>query len=160
MDDFKKIIFPLLGAVAFIVFVGFLYGKKESKSTVDVKIGNTVIKAILANNEKLRKKGLGGTEQLNENEGMLFVFDEKGGTGRYPPVFWMKDMLIAIDIIWIDDGKIIQIDKDVKPPQKDTPDNDLVKYTSKNPVDYVLEVNGGYSESKVIKEGDGVETSL
>lgn len=160
MDDFKKIIFPLLGVAAFIVFVGFLYGKRDGKSTVDVKIDNITINTVLANNEKLRKKGLGGTEQLNENEGMLFVFDEKGGIGRYPPVFWMKDMLIAIDIIWIDDGKIIQIDKDIKPPQKDTPDKDLDRYTPKNPVDYVLEVNAGFSDKNNIKAGDSVETSL
>jgi len=88
---------------------------------------------------------------------MLFVFEEKGGTVRYPPVFWMKDMLIAIDIIWIDNDKIIQIDKNVQPPKTGVKDNDLAKYKPDNPIDYVLEVNGGYSDKNDIKEGDGVE---
>ena len=166
MDDFKKIIIPILGVIVFIVFVGLIYNKDKTKipfltkpnteeksnNTVDVKIGSVTIKALLANNEKLRKKGMGGTKQLDEDEGMLFVFDEKD----IIPSFWMKDMLIAIDILWIDNGKIIQIDKDIKPPQKDTPDKDLAQYTPKKPVDYVLEVGGGYSDKKGIKEGDDV----
>ena len=171
MDDFKKIIIPLLGVAVFIIFVGFLYNKdkfklpfsnkakttSESSKSIDIKIGKNTIKATLANTNELRKTGLGGVGKLEENGGMLFVFEEKGGTGRYPPVFWMKDMLIAIDILWIDDGKITQIDKNIKPPQKDTPDKDLTKYTPKNPVDYVLEVGGGYSDKNGIKEGDDVE---
>jgi len=167
MDDIKKIIVPVLGVMALIVFVGFIYGKNDNKipfltgpstneenyDTANIKIGNTTIKAVLANNEDLRKKGLGGKERLNEDEGMLFVFDEKDVIHS----FWMKDMLIAIDILWIDDKKVVQIDKDIKPPQKDTPETDLARYTSKKPVDYVLEVNGGYSDKMGIKEGDTVE---
>lgn len=157
MGEFKKLLFPLLGAAVFIVFVGYLFNKdnpaEESKNTVDIKIADINIKAALANNEELRKKGLGRTAKLEENEGMLFVFDKKDVI----PVFWMKDMQIAIDILWINDGKIIQIDKNVQPPQPGTKDNDLAKYTPDNPIDYVLEVNGGYSDKNGIKEGDDVE---
>ena len=169
MDDFKKIILPILGVMLFIVVVGLVYGNKETKipfsgnskskeeknKTVDIKINNTIINAAVADNEDLRKIGLGGKEQLAENEGMLFVFDKKDIIAS----FWMKDMLIAIDILWINDSKIIQIDKDIKPPKKGTPDKDLKTYISNKPVDYVLEVAGGYSDKKGIKEGDIVEIS-
>lgn len=157
MDDFKKIIIPILGLALFIVFVGFLFKKSntinESGNTVDIKIGSNNIKATLANNEGARKKGLGGTEQLDENEGMLFVFDKKD----IIPSFWMKDMKIAVDIFWINDGEIVQIDKNVQPPETGTKDNDLAQYTPGSPVDYVLEVKAGYSDKNGIKTGDSVE---
>lgn len=167
MDDFKKIIFPLLGVVVFIVFVGFLYNKDKfkmpfsnkpkatsaSNESIDIKIGKDTIKATLANTDELRKKGLGETEQLEENSGMLFVFDKKDVI----PSFWMKGMKIAIDILWLNDGKIVQIDKNIEPPKAGTKDSDLAKYKPDNPIDYVLEVNGGYSDKNGIKEQDAVE---
>ena len=157
MDDFKKIIIPILGVTLFIVFVGFLFNKpnstNESDNIVDIKIGSNNIKAILANNEGARKKGLGGMEQLDENGGMLFVFDKKD----IIPSFWMKDMKIAVDILWINDGKIVQIDKNIQPPETGTKDNDLAQYTPGSPVDYVLEVKAGYSDKNGIITGDSVE---
>ncbi|MFH1863937.1 MAG: DUF192 domain-containing protein [bacterium] len=167
MDDFKKIIIPILGVTLFIIFVGFLFNKdkakipfvtkpnatNESKNTVDIKIGSNNIKAILANTEGSRKKGLGGTEKLDENGGMFFVFEKKD----IIPSFWMKDMNIAVDILWINDGEIVQIDKNVQPPEAGTKDNDLAQYTPGSPVDYVLEVKAGYSDKNGIKTGDSVE---
>jgi len=158
MDDFKKIIIPLLGVAVFIIFVGLLYNKDkvrlpESKKTVDVKIGSITVKATLADNEELRKAGLGEVDKLAENEGMLFMFDKKDVI----PSFWMKGMKITIDILWLNDGKIVQIDKNIEPPKAGTKDNDLAKYKPDNPIDYVLEVNGGYSDKNGIKEQDAVE---
>lgn len=157
MGEFKKLIPPLLGVAVFIVFVGFLFNKdntaEESKNTVDIKIADINIKAALADNEESRKKGLGGINKLEENEGMLFVFEERDTI----PVFWMEDMQIAIDILWINDGKIIQIDKNLEPPGEETPDKDLVKYTPKAAVDYVLEVNAGFSDKNSIKVGDNIK---
>lgn len=65
-------------------------------------------------------------------------------------------MEFAIDIIWIKDGKIIQIDKNVEAPAVGTPDNKLKLYSPKSAVDYVLEVNSGYSDLNNIKVGDSV----
>lgn len=158
MDDFKKIIIPLLGVAVFIIFVGLLYNKDkvrlpESNKSIDIKIGKNIIKTTLANTNELRKSGLGGVDKLAENEGMLFVFDKKD----IIPSFWMKGMKITIDILWLNDGKIVQIDKNIEPPKAGTKDSDLAKYTPDSPVDYVLEVNGGYSDKNGIKEGDLVE---
>lgn len=52
---------------------------------------------------KDRQKGLSGREALEANGGMLFVQPK-------PEVacIWMKDMNIDIDIIWVDDKKIIR----------------------------------------------------
>ena len=48
-----------------------------------------------------QSKGLAIRDSLNENEGMLFIFETPQ---KYS--FWMKDMKFPIDIIWINqDGK-------------------------------------------------------
>jgi len=56
-------------------------------------------------------------------------------------------MSVPIDIIWIDDSKVIQIDENVpfEPSEKLRPSN--------QPVDYVLEVAAGFSERYTIAPG-------
>lgn len=50
-----------------------------------------------------QQKGLMNKE-LKENEGMLFVFEKKGKYG-----FWMKNTIISLDIIFIDDDKVVDV---------------------------------------------------
>jgi len=171
MDDFKKIILPLLITIAFIIFVGLLTKNdgnlskikpkgpenKPQQNLIDITINNNVyLKATLADTDKLRQKGLGKIQKLEESQGMLFTFPEENSS----PSFWMKDMLIPIDIIWINDGKIVQIDKNVQPPDSGTPDNKLKLYKADFPVDYVLEVNGGFSEKNKIDTGASITINL
>jgi len=76
-----------------------------------VHIAGQDIKVDLALTEAQREQGLSGRQSLNENEGMLFVFDSPG---NYP--FWMKDMNFPIDIIWLsEDGSVIYIKKNALP---------------------------------------------
>ena len=123
-----------------------------------VKIGNASIKTEVADSDAKKQKGLSGRSSLDKNSGMLFIMNNK-----VIPTFWMKDMKFAIDIIWIlsssgdvKDGKIIQIDKNAEAPKAGTSDSNLNRYSPKSAVDYVLEVNSGYSDSNNIKVGDSV----
>ena len=83
---------------------------------------------------------------------MLFTFDPQNVT----PGFWMKEMLIPIDIIWIEGGHVVKIDKNVEAPKENTPDSELKIYTPDTPIDYVLEVNAGFSDKNSIKVTDTV----
>ena len=111
-----------------------------------IKIAGQDIKVELALTEDARERGLSGRQNLNENEGMLFVFDHPG---QY--YFWMKDMNFPIDIIWIsEDRKVIYIKKDAQPelyPETYGPEPDAK---------YVLEIASGFSEKNNLKEGDRV----
>lgn len=162
MNDFKKIILPILGVIAFIIAVGILSQKLQGQtptqpapSQKEIRINNIPVKVEIAKTPEERKKGLSEREKLPEDEGMLFVFDTEGGYSKKDinPTFWMKDMKIPIDIIWIKEGKIVQIDKNIKPPAENTPDNKLKRYTSPITVDYVLEVNAGFSDKNSLKVG-------
>ncbi|MCR4263579.1 MAG: DUF192 domain-containing protein, partial [Candidatus Roizmanbacteria bacterium] len=83
--------------------------------------------------------------------GMLFPSENQ----PYLPVFWMKGMEVPIDIIWIKDSTIIDIDKNAQ-PEPGISDTQLKRYSPNGSVDYVLEVRGGLSDEKGFDIGDSV----
>jgi len=83
-----------------------------------------------------RAQGLSGRTSVPPGYGMLFVFDQKDRYG-----FWMKDMLVSIDMIWLaDDGTILAIEKNVSPETYPTP------FYPPQPVRLVLETRPGEAE--------------
>jgi uncharacterized membrane protein (UPF0127 family) len=161
----KQILLPIFAVMLFIVAVG-VFGQRVSslnlKSAVNspnpsnlktLNLEGKTIQIELANTAKLRSVGLSGRTALDEDRGMLFVFDSK----KVTPNFWMKDMLIPIDIIWIRDGVVEKIDADLPPPPSKTKDSELKIYTPGRPIDYVLEVKAGFSEKYGVDVGDAVK---
>ena len=156
---FKSIFAPILAVIAFIVLVGYFYKNPQKLSIQtplkNIKIAEINIPVEIADTDEKRTKGLSGKSSLDEKSGMLFVFEKKG----IIPIFWMKDMLIPIDMIWIREGKVVKIDKNVPAPVAGTPDSKLVNYSPGTPIDYVLEVNAGFSDKNNLKVGDSVDLS-
>jgi len=162
---FKQVILPILGVAAFIAIVGYFTQNpnglnmpnifKSSPTPVaqeTVTINGKAIQVSVASTNDTRTKGLSGVASLAQNSGMLFVFDTKQVT----PLFWMKDMLIPLDIIWIGNGKVAKIDENVPAPPPNTPDGKLKTYSAGAPIDYVLEVNAGFCDKNNITVGDNV----
>ena len=161
----KQIILPILAVAVFIVLVGFLTqgaqnGKfslpNKAEKRTEITVGNIKIQVEIAKTDVERREGLSKKESLGDEEGMLFVFPQM----NIQPPFWMKDMSFPIDIIWIDDGKVVQIDEDIPAPEANAPDEELTLYTVNQPIDYVLEVKAGFVEKNNIEKGDSVELSL
>lgn len=161
----KNLFLSLAGVSLFIIIAGLLI-KAYYKNTADsnynpfegarkkvIYIGSLRLYVEIANTDELRKKGLSVRSAINDDEGMLFLFDQKD----IMPAIWMKNMEFPIDIIWIKNGKIVQIHKNVPKPTKGTPDSKLKIYTPKAPVDYVLEVRGGYTDKNVVLEGAAID---
>jgi hypothetical protein len=115
-----------------------------------LKIGESEVKVEIADSTEKMRLGLGERNSLADREGMLFLYNIKR-----PAVFWMKGMRFPLDIIWIADGKVVQIDKQA-PHEPGVADPDLKRYISNEPVDAVLEVNAGFAEKNGIKVGDPV----
>lgn len=158
----KQLFLPLIGVAVFIILVGILVNNPQKLGFIipsptpilkEVKIGEKTVKVTLADTADKRSKGLSGVASLAEDQGMLFVFESKDTV----PPFWMKDMLIPIDIIWINDGKIAKIDKNIAFPATGTPDSSLKLYRPDKPIDYVLEINAGFSDKNGLKIGDPAE---
>ncbi len=111
-----------------------------------LRIGALTIAADLADSPELRTKGLSGRDTLEEGSGMWFVFPKDGYWQ-----FWMKDTLIPLDILWVEeDGTIVTIAHNVLP--ETFPDT----FTSTKPARYVLEVPGGYANKYQIREGSRI----
>ncbi len=161
MGEVKKLFLMLAAVAAFILVVGLISKNKlqirtSNSNLKTIKVGVSQVSVTVADTDETRKKGLGGVTNLPNNQGMLFVFDKKTAT----PSFWMKGMLIPLDMIWIKEGRITQIDANIPNPTPGTLDSQLKIYSPGEPVDYVLEVNAGFSEKNNIKVGDMVTFSL
>jgi uncharacterized membrane protein (UPF0127 family) len=112
-----------------------------------VSIGGTDVKVDLAITQAEKAKGLSGRDSLAEDEGMFFVFDY---TTRHP--FWMKDMLIPIDMIWIDEkGVVVYVEHNAKPESYPS------LFGSNIESKYVLEVASGFAERHGVTIGSKVE---
>lgn len=112
-----------------------------------VQINDAVINVEVADTYERHYKGLSGTDKLCGNCGMLFIFGDKQARE-----FVMRDMNYPLDIIWIDDDKVIKIDEDL-PPEGWNP---KTIYSSGIPVNYVLEVNAGFCRKHDITVGKRV----
>ena len=117
-------------------------------ATPTVVIGRIHIPVEIAQGLLAVQKGLSGRPTLDAESGMIFLFP---APARHK--FWMPDMHFPIDIIWINEGKVIDISHNVSNTFN------ILKpkfYSPKEPVQYVLEVNAGFAEKKGIAIGDAV----
>ena len=96
--------------------------------------------------DETRRTGLMFREEMAADHGMLFVFDETRMVSM-----WMENTLIPLDMLFIgEDGTIRTIGRNTKPLSRDI-------VSSKEPVRYVLELNGGAAARLGIEVGDRVE---
>ncbi len=139
--------------ILFIFLLIFLIGcaKGLGKNFNEIYINNSEklikINAEIADGEEERANGLMFRERLDENSGMLFIFDDENYR-----TFWMKNTLIPLDMIFIDKGsKIIDVKNAV--PCIEEP---CALYKSSKPAKYVLEVNANFTIKNYIKIGDKI----
>ena len=114
-------------------------------------INEARINVLVADTQQERAAGLSGYAGLPEDAGMLFVFPEPR-----QPSFWMRGVLFALDLIWIRDGMVVQIDASVPPPPPNTPDDQLPRYHPTEPITHVLELTAGSAARYGIATGDGI----
>ena len=124
----------------------------QNQKVTEVKIGETLFNVEIADNTEKRKKGLGGRESLATGSGMLFVYQTPD---KY--IFWMKSVSFPLDFIWIRSSQVVDIIKNVPGAKPGQSDDELPRYAPNQPVDMILEVNGGFVEAHGIKVGDKVE---
>lgn len=138
-----------LGLILLLAFLGWRLGAQQTTrasllsladhTIVDWDLAGHPIKAEVVNTAPNIAQGLGGrTGVLDGTDGMLFVFPEPQSA-----VFWMKEMEFPIDLFWLRDGLVVGVERNLMPPTPDTPDQELIRYSSPEPVDMVLETPAG-----------------
>lgn len=145
----------LLFAILFGLIFGIIFFQNPNNKfpllnkSPKVKINNQTFNVIVAKSSKEKEIGLSEKNNIPQDEGMLFLFDNPDYYA-----FWMKNMKFPIDIIYIKDGKIVTIYSSVSQPK--SPEDNLPVYQPKSTADKVLEINSGLSSKYKFTEGDSV----
>ena len=107
------------------------------KSKIDLEIADT---------EYERELGLMNRNEMQENQGMLFIFYSDSMRS-----FWMRNTLISLDMIFVNsEKKIVTIHKHTKILSEQS-------YPSSKPAMYVVEVVAGFTDKNNIKVGDKID---
>ncbi len=117
---------------------------------VPLNVGTHTVQVEIRDDELERELGFSGRKTLGDNEGMLFVFEQ-----AMQPTFWMKDMQFSLDVLWIREGKVVEIEENVPHPTETEPV--IATMIPQNPIDMVLEVPSGWVSRTGVKVGDEVE---
>lgn len=99
----------------------------------------------IADTPVAQEKGLGGRDALAWHHGMYFEYERPGFYA-----FWMKGMRFSIDIVWLRQGRIVDIDRNV--PFEEGTNGPTMRPPEL--VDAVLEVPAGYAAAQGWQIGD------
>ncbi len=116
-----------------------------SKLTIDKNgvISDQEIKIEKACTDEDRERGLSFRKGLDENSGLIFIFDRSDFYS-----FWMRDMKFNIDMVWLDESfRVVTVVSDAKA------DSYPKTFSSEGPAKYVLELNSGDANRLGIKKG-------
>jgi uncharacterized membrane protein (UPF0127 family) len=114
--------------------------------TSKVCFSDACITAEVTTSSPERSRGLMFRKKLEPATGMLFVFEKES---QYS--FWMKNMLFAIDIIWLDkDKKIVALKENATVCAA----GDCEVYRPNKDALYVVETEAGFIQAHRIKPGD------
>ena len=135
----------------FVLTALFLYMVPPSiNQSVLLEAHGTVIRVDLAITSLEKTRGLSGRGGLGKNEGMLFLFDS---LDRH--AMWMKGMTFPIDILWIKNGKVADIEYSAE-AEPGVPDEFLTRYSPDISAELVLELPAGFAKRHEISIGDEV----
>lgn len=113
----------------------------SKKNFIEIEVGDNDYICRVAYDDWEKANGLMGVDDLGDNEGMIFVYDEP----QEEISFWMKDTPIDLDIVFICPCfKVISVHTGIA---------NTTDPITENNVQFVLEVKANSG----IKEGDEVE---
>lgn len=121
---------------------------KEGELTFTDSLGilKAKIDLEIADTEYERQLGLMNRKEMKETEGMLFVFPRQDYQS-----FWMRNTLISLDIMFVNDQKkIVTIHKNTKILSE-------TSYPSSAPSIYVVETLAGFADRHNIQVGDRID---
>ncbi|HWQ82500.1 MAG TPA: DUF192 domain-containing protein [Ignavibacteria bacterium] len=119
----------------------FISGKdKKTLKKIDIEI---------ADNDAKREQGLMYRKTMDESNGMLFVFAVSELHS-----FWMKNTVISLDIIFVNESKEI-----VKIHRNTTPFSEKSLPSEKKSM-YVVETVAGFCDKYGVKDGDKIDFKI
>jgi uncharacterized membrane protein (UPF0127 family) len=146
MKEYK--IFVTVFVITFLLLaVSYTFSTRSVQAPVTEQSQTVPLRFEIVRTPEAQAQGLSGRRDVPSGYGMLFVFDK---ADMYS--FWMKDMLVPIDIIWLEeDGTIVGIEDSVMP--ESYPDT---TFDAPIPVRLVLELRAGEAQRQGWSVGDTV----
>ena len=132
--------------IAFFFAATGVFALEVDKEDYAVICGRKIFLKI-ADTKEERMEGLMYIKHLPEYQGMIFLFPQ-----AEPRNFWMKNVEIPLDMIFIRKRKIMSI-------QKNVPVFTKYIYKSVYSADCIIEVNAGFCDKYNIKAGDFIYLS-
>ncbi len=146
----KENIRLLLGAAVVIFLIVLVITLLLNRKTPQVSVNGETFKVEVADNDTEKQIGLSEKEDLKENEGMIFVFENPG---MYS--FWMKEMNFPIDIVYINGDKVTTVIPNAQPPVSEN--DELPIYQPESVSDRILEIKAGLASKHNIQKGSTVK---
>lgn len=115
--------------------------------TAQARIGQEIIDLEVARTAKEQATGLMYRQTLADNRGMLFPFAKAQQVS-----FWMRNVAIPLDMIFLQDGRVVEIAANVPPCNTSA----CPTYGPQSPVDAVIELRGGRAAELNLQVGDTV----
>ena len=125
-------------------------GSDEDASGTQLRVGDAGVRVEVADDDAERALGLGGRDRLDRDAGMYFVLTDDS------PRIWMKGMRFPLDLVWIQDGRVVDITARVPSEPPGTAESKLPIYSPSEPANRVLEVNAGWARQNGVRPGDRV----
>lgn len=134
-----------------VIYRVFFYHPDLEKNTFLIKGKQYNLEVAVTLSQK--EQGLMNRPQLCNHCGMIFVSNLE-----MPQIFWMKNTLIPLDIIFLDkEGTVINIANAV--PEPGVSDSQLKLYHSSRNAKYVIELNAGDTQKLQLIPGDKIDLS-
>jgi len=127
-------------------FLAFFAVVACAKSGPTVELKGKTFTIEIAEDEASRQHGLMDRTKMDDDHGMLFIFQDDAPRG-----FWMKNTKIPLDMIFLDaDRKIVSVTHGAEPCVTER----CPAYMSGAPARYVLELNAGQAAKLGLTSGD------
>lgn len=121
--------------------------KKEAEIYLTKPEGDTIqhLDIEIADDDYQRETGLMYRQDMQDDRGMLFIFEDEQPRG-----FYMKNTDISLDLIFLNaQNKIISISNNAQP-------RSMATIASEGPAQYVLEINAGLADQWNLQPGDSL----
>lgn len=142
----------LVYGIIFFIGLGFSFGwQRWHWPTTTIRLAGQNLDVQIAQSIYQQKKGLGDRKSIAPYDGLLFSFvllDKHG--------FIMRDMNFPIDIIWFQNGKVVDIASNIQ-PEPGVDEYELRVYYPRTNANLVLEVEAGWAAENGLKIGDFME---
>lgn len=136
MKSTKKVILISILLILLFVVVFVIKNQINTSSAPYFIQNDTKITLEIAKTPQQRERGLMYRTSMPQNQGMIFLFDQPQMLS-----FWMKNTLIPLDMVFLNQNKVVSIIENAPPCPKET--LRCPSYNSGELADKVIELNAG-----------------